>query len=230
MRRADRLFQIVQHLRARRLTTAAQLGGWLSVSPRTIYRDIQDLSLSGVPIEGEAGLGYRLSRSFDVQPIMFTSNEVEALVTGLRMVSSWGGPALASASRSALSKVILALPKERRADVEKTRIFAPSHSIDPRTGQTLEAVRQAIQERSRLGFHYSDAAGCVSERTVRPLGLYFWGATWTLASWCESRRAFRNFRLDRMAELSLGEPFPIEAGQSLDDFLVAMQAPARDVV
>ena len=91
MRRADRLFQIVQHLRARRLTTAQQLASWLEVSRRTTYRDIQDLSLSGVPIEGEAGSGYRMSREFEVRPIMFTFNKVEALVTGLRMVESWAG-------------------------------------------------------------------------------------------------------------------------------------------
>jgi predicted DNA-binding transcriptional regulator YafY len=117
MRRAC-LFQIVQHLGARRLTTAQQLASWLEVSHRTIYRDIQDFSLSGVPVEGEAGTGYRMSREFEVRPIMFTFDEVEALVTGLRMVESWGGPALAAASRAALAKVTLALPVARREEVE----------------------------------------------------------------------------------------------------------------
>src|SRR5258708_39938582 len=102
MRRADRLFQIVQHLRGRRLTTSAQLAQWLEVSARTIYRDVQDLSLSGVPIEGEAGVGYRLRAGFDLPPLMFSYDEVEALVTGMRIVETWVSPDLAVAARSAL--------------------------------------------------------------------------------------------------------------------------------
>ena len=92
MRRADRLFQIVQHLRARRLTTAAQLAGWLGISQRTVYRDIRDLSLSGVPVQGEAGVGYRIDRSYDLTPLMFTRDEVEAVVVGLRMAEAFAGP------------------------------------------------------------------------------------------------------------------------------------------
>src|SRR6185503_18071515 len=95
MRRADRLFEIVHHLRGRRLTTAAQLSNWLEVSERTIYRDIADLSASGIPIDGEAGVGYRLHPDFDLPPIMFSHNEIESLVIGARMVESWGGPGLA---------------------------------------------------------------------------------------------------------------------------------------
>lgn len=97
MRRADRLFQIVQHLRGRRLTTAAQLSDWLETSTRTIYRDIRDLSLSGVPIEGEAGVGYRLAKGFDIPPIMFDFDEIQALTVGLRFVQSWAGPQLSAA-------------------------------------------------------------------------------------------------------------------------------------
>src|SRR5271157_4077541 len=125
MRRADRLFQIVQYLRGRRLTTAAQLASRLSVSERTVYRDIRDLGLSGVPVEGEAGVGYRLSKGFDLPPIMFSFDEVEALVAGARMIQAWGGPALAASSRSAVAKIALALPPERRESVENTRLFAP---------------------------------------------------------------------------------------------------------
>lgn len=228
MRRADRLFQIVQHLRARRLTTASQLAEWLSVSPRTIYRDVQDLSLSGVPVEGEAGVGYRLDRAFDVPPIMFTFDEVEALVAGLRMVESWGGPALAAASRSALTKVTLALPKERRDMVEKTRLFAPDFRLNPSTGASIDTIRQSLAERRRLKFDYTDANNRATARPVRPLGLYYWGAVWTLATWCESRRDFRSFRIDRITRLALGDPFPLEPGQSLADFLRAVGANGVD--
>ena len=224
MRRADRLFQIVQHLRARRLTTARQLASWLEVSERTIYRDIQDLSLSGVPVEGEAGSGYRMSREFEVPPIMFSFDEVEALVVGLRMVESWGGPSLSAASRAALAKVTLALPVARREEVERTRLFAPDFHLRPETGEVLELVRRAVGEQRTLTFEYSDQQSQPSARSVRPLGLYYWGATWTLAAWCETRKDFRNFRIDRMKSLAAGKPFAFEPAKSLDAFKTAMRA------
>ena len=115
MRRAERLFRLVQHLRGRRLTTAAFLAGRLGVSLRTVYRDVRDLSLSGVPIEGEAGVGYRLKAGFDVPPLMFTLNEIEALAIGARMVEAWGGPVLAESARTAIEKIVAALEAlERR--------------------------------------------------------------------------------------------------------------------
>src|SRR6516225_7125075 len=123
MRRADRLFQIVQHLRARRLTTAAQLADWLGTSQRTIYRDIRDLSISGVPVQGEAGVGYRIDRSYDLTPLMFTPEEVEAVVVGIRMVQAFGGNQLRAASRSALEKVALALPQHRREETEHQNLY-----------------------------------------------------------------------------------------------------------
>ena len=230
MRRADRLFQIVQHLRARRLTTARQLARWLEVSERTIYRDIQDLSLSGVPVEGEAGSGYRMGRDFDVPPIMFTFDEVEALVAGLRMVESWGGPALAAASRAALAKVTLALPAARREEVEQSRLFAPDFHLRPQTGEMLELLRQAIGEQRRLTFEYSDKEGQASARSVRPLGLYYWGAAWTLAAWCEMRKDFRNFRIDRIKSPAAGEPFASDPAKSIDAFKAAMRARADSAI
>jgi predicted DNA-binding transcriptional regulator YafY len=124
MRRADRLFQIVQHMRARRLTTAAQLAELLAVSERTIYRDIRDLSLSGIPIQGEAGVGYGLDRSYELTALMFTPDEVEAVVVGLRMAQAFTGNRLRDASVTALDKVVLALPKGRRAEVEHPQIYA----------------------------------------------------------------------------------------------------------
>jgi len=112
MRRADRLFQIVQLLRGRRLTTAAALAESLGISTRTLYRDIRDLSLSGVPIRGEAGVGYSLAPGFDLPPIMFTFDEVEALVVGARAIESWGGPALAAAARSAVATPCISRPND----------------------------------------------------------------------------------------------------------------------
>lgn len=224
MRRADRLFQIVQHLRGRRLTTAAQLAKWLEVSDRTVYRDISDLSRSGVPIEGEAGFGYRILRGFDVPPLMFTLDEVEALVTGARIVESWGGPALAKAGRSAIEKIAMALPSYRLSEVEGTRLFAPSFHVDSKTGETLELIRGAILKQQKLLLNYSDSANRASERMVRPLALNFWGSAWTLTAWCEAKRDFRNFRLDRCRRVSVtDELFRPETGKTLADFLRKME-------
>ncbi|HZR30154.1 MAG TPA: YafY family protein [Terriglobales bacterium] len=224
MRRADRLFQIVQHLRGRRLTTAAQLAGWLLVSERTIYRDMQDLSLSGVPIEGEAGVGYRLGKGFDLPPIMFTLDEVEALVTGARMVEAWGGPSMAHHARSAIAKITSALPHSRREEVERTRLFAPSFHVRAEVAAGLETIRQAILGQQKIEMQYLDSAQRPSRRVVHPLGVYFWGSSWTLAAWCESRQDFRNFRLDRMQALEmLKEQFQNAPGRQLEDFLRKMQ-------
>lgn len=220
MRRADRLFQIVQHLRGRRLTTAAQLAGWLQVSERTVYRDIRDLSLSGVPVEGEAGVGYRLGKEFDLPPIMFSLDEVEALVAGARMIEAWGGPHLATHARSAIAKIMLALPKARREEVERTRLFAPSHHVPEAVSMGLESIRQAVIHRRKLSIGCLDAEGRATERTIHPLGIYFWGAAWTLAAWCESRNDFRNFRLDRISSLrEMEETFEDQPGRRLEDLL-----------
>lgn len=224
MRRADRLFRIVQYLRGRRLTTAAYLADRLGVSPRTVYRDVRDLSLSGVPVEGEAGVGYRLQAGFDVPPLMFTLNEIEALAIGARMVEAWGGPVLADSARTAIEKIVAALPADRRLAVEQTRLYAPGFHVDAKAMRQLEAVRDAIGSRRVLRLDYRDANGRTSARDVWPLALYFWGGTWTIGAWCESRHDFRNFRVDRIGGLqALERRYPDEAGRRLADFLSAMQ-------
>ena len=224
MRRADRLFQIVQHLRGRRLTTAAQLAGWLAVSERTVYRDIRDLSLSGVPVEGEAGVGYRLSKGFDLPPIMFTLDEVEAMVMGARMVEAWGGPTLAAHARSAISKIALALPAGRREEITSSRLFAPGFHVRPEAAACLDTVRQAILQRRKVRMEYLDLHDQRSGRVIHPLAVYFWGTAWTVAAWCESRNDFRSFRLDRIGELAvLAEQFDEAAGRTFEDFVNAMR-------
>ena len=218
----------MQVLRARRFATARSLAEALEVSERTIYRDVRDLSLSGVPIEGEAGVGYALRRDFDLPPIMFDYEEIEALTAGARMVQAWSSPTLARAAQAALDKIAAALPPDKRIAMERTRLYAPSFHIDPALGKTMDVVREAIVASRRLAFSYKDGEGRASERSVRPLGLYFWGQKWTLASWCESRQDFRNFRLDRLAGVAIGARFPDEPGKRLDDFLRAVQAPRTD--
>jgi predicted DNA-binding transcriptional regulator YafY len=223
MRRADRLFQIAQYLRGRRLTTAQQLAQWLSVSERTIYRDIRDLSLSGVPVEGEAGVGYRVKAGYDLQPLMFSPDEIDALVIGMRMVQAWGGPQLAASAAAALAKVTLALPREKRDFVEATALFAPSFHIDPLHGERLEYIRQAIGKRRMLHLEYGDADARVSRRVVWPLALAFFGGTWLIAAWCELRADFRSFRLDRVRGLHAGEPYPDTPGRRIADFVRSVQ-------
>jgi predicted DNA-binding transcriptional regulator YafY len=201
MRRADRLFQIVQLLRGGRLVTARMLADKLEVSERTIYRDIVDLQGSGVPVEGEAGVGYIMRDGYDLPPLMFTRDEIAALVAGARMVRAWGGLSMARAAEEALVKIGAVLPDAKRPTVEATAIFAPSFEFAEGQRATLDVVDRAIDRSERLTFAYTDAKGDATQRTVRPLGLYFWGKVWTLLGWCELREDFRGLpdRPDRHA-------------------------------
>jgi predicted DNA-binding transcriptional regulator YafY len=220
VRRADRLFRIVQMLRRRRVTTAAQLASALSVSVRTIYRDIDDLSASGVPILAEAGVGYALARGFDLPPLMFTRSEVEALVLGARVVRAWADPALAHAAEEALAKIESVLPPALRDRIPQSEIFAPDFHVDAEQKARLQPLREAIAERRKLWISYRDGAGAATERVVRPLGLFFWGTTWTLGGWCELRADFRTFRTDRIAQLEpLAISFEPEPGRTLADMI-----------
>jgi predicted DNA-binding transcriptional regulator YafY len=220
MRRADRLFQIIQLLRRRRsATTAAQIADRLEVSERTVYRDIRDLMLAGTPIDGEAGVGYRIRPGYDLPPLMFDRDEIQALVLGARIVRQFGDPALARASESILAKAATVVPKDLQPMLEETKLFVPRLSIAARSADGLAIAREALVARRRLRFRYANERGDASERTVRPLGVFFWGRTWTLAAWCEMRTAFRNFRLDRISEPSIGDPFADEPGRTLRDLL-----------
>lgn len=223
MRRADRLFQIVQLLRGRRVVTAAELARELEVSPRTVYRDVQDLIASGVPIEGEAGLGYVLPRGFDLPPLMFDEDEIEALVLGARMVEAWGDPALAKRARSVLSKVETVLPERLKPRLAEVALFAPV-DVPPEHALKLEPLRRGVNEKRKVRLAYVDASGRTTRRVIRPLCMTFWGTTWLASGWCELRRDFRSFRPDRMAEVELLEAtFQDEAGKDLATFLVRVR-------
>src|SRR5262245_19269957 len=192
VRRADRLFQIVQRLRLRRRvsTTAAQLAEELGVSERTIYRDVQDLILSGVPIQGEAGVGYALPNSFDLPPLMFTEEEIEALVLGARVVKSFADASLAKAADDVLAKVEAVLPKHMRDRLASSTLFALNLRAD--ASRDLSSLRGAINTMKKIRFAYEDGKKAATVRTVQPLGLFYWGATWSLGAWCELRTGFRN--------------------------------------
>ncbi len=230
MRRADRLFRIVQFLRGRRLTTAAQLATWLKVSERTIYRDVRDLALTGTPIEGEAGVGYRLRGGFELPPLMFEMEEIEALTLGARMVEAWSSPELAAAAISATAKIAAVLPPDKSQWIEASRTFVPQFHISKQLGERFEQLRGAIRAQSKVQFVYADAEKKLSERNVRPLSLYFWGEHWTLAAWCEMRNDFRSFRIDRVLRLRVSEDhFKDEPGKRLADFARAQMQEAQCV-
>lgn len=219
MRRADRLFQIIQLLRRRHVVTASYLARELEVSERTVYRDIRDLAGSGVPIDGEAGVGYMLRRGFDLPPLMFTEDELEAMVLGARVVSSWGDAGLARSAHNALARVEAALPERLRARLEETPLYAPGFHVPSATIASLTPLRTAIEERRVVWMRYCDEAGAITERKVRPLGLFFWGYRWSLTGWCELRDGFRSFRLDRIREMTAGEDrFAPQPGKTLEDY------------
>jgi predicted DNA-binding transcriptional regulator YafY len=223
MRRADRLFQIIQLLRHRRLTTAAQLAERLEVSERTIYRDVGDLVRSGVPIDGEAGVGYRLGKDFELPPMMFCVDEIQALVLGARMVETWADDALRMAAKNVLDKVEGVLPPKERHRVRDTALFALSFRVSDEVRGHMGVLRQAVDDRAVVRLRYGDQTGVETTRTVRPLGLYFWGHTWTLAAWCDLRQAFRNFRLDRVQHAELtGEIFEHVSPVTLEEFIASM--------
>jgi predicted DNA-binding transcriptional regulator YafY len=221
VRRADRLFQIVNVLRRRRTaTTAAHLAERLGISERTVYRDIRDLILAGTPIDGEAGVGYRIRPGYDLPPLMFDRDEIQALVLGARIVRQFGDPALARASDAILAKVAAIVPKDLAPLVADTRLFVPSTIGAGTSADALALAREALIARRKLALSYATADGAATQRTVRPLGIFFWGRTWTLAAWCELRQDFRNFRLDRVATSTmLDETYEDEAGRALRDML-----------
>ncbi len=220
MRRADRLFEIVQLLQSRRFMTAERLATVLEVSTRTIYRDIRDLMATGVPIDGEAGVGYTLHRKFDMPPLMFDSEEIQALLLGARIVQSWADPELADAAKRALIKVEAVLPEQLRPKISEATLFAPKVPDRNPAAANLGVLRGAIDQSAKVRFGYTRLDGEGSARTVRPLGLFFWGTVWSLAAWCEMRQDFRNFRVDRMAKLAvLEETFAPEPGRRLEDYL-----------
>jgi predicted DNA-binding transcriptional regulator YafY len=225
VRRADRLFQIVQILQHRRLTTAAKLSERLEVSERTVYRDIKDLMGSGVPIQGEAGVGYRLGKDFELPPLMFTKAEIQALVLGARMVESWADAELRTAAQSALEKVEAALPTSQRPRIHATSMFSMSFHVPVEARKRLGPLRTAVDGHEVVEMTYVDRSDERTERRVHPLGLFFWGRHWTLGAWCELRSGFRNFRVDRMEVVRrTGEHFAAESPSTLDDYLAAISA------
>jgi predicted DNA-binding transcriptional regulator YafY len=226
MRRADRLFLIIHALRGRRTALPARrLAETLGVSLRTVYRDVADLQLSGVPIEGEAGIGYVLRKGADIPPLMFNADELEALVVGSRFVRAFAGSRLSASAQAALLKIEAVLPGDLRQRAMRSRIFAPADWNEAKSG-LIDRLHGAIAEHRVLRLEYRDESGRTTAREVEPLCLAFWGSAWTLGSWCRLRRDFRNFRPDRIAAFEpSGEVFVETPERGLAAYLRATGAP-----
>lgn len=223
MRRADRLFDIIEFLRRhKRVVTAAELAETLEVSVRTIYRDVADLQASRVPIEGEAGLGYMLRSGYELPPLMFTEDEIEALVFGARMVRAWGDQSFTAAADAAVAKIREVLPARLNEVIAASRLtVAPDRGGKLGKFNThLTPLRRAIRERRLIDVTYNSLSDEITKRRLRPLALAFFGPFWMLASWCELRRDFRTFRIERFTKLTVTpDTFRDDPGTTIEDFL-----------
>lgn len=199
MRRADRLFQILQILRrTRRPTTAGAIAQELEVSLRTIYRDIADLMASRTPIQGEAGVGYVLGRDFDMPPLMLTPDELEAAALGAQWVAEKGDAGLAAAARDLLAKIAAVTPERLRPFVLEPSVGVAPPLAREAGGLDLVQARAAIRRGLKMRIRYRDEAGRESERVIWPVMIGYFEAARMLAAWCELREDFRHFRADRI--------------------------------
>ena len=219
MRKSERLFKLVTLLQGRRTAITAQaLAEELGVAMRTVYRDIQALILSGVPIDGEAGVGYRLRAGFDLPPLMFQSEEVTALLVGSRMVQAWTDPDLAQAAKQAEAKILAALTPQMLIGVSRLPYRIPVYERSESGIHRL--LRKACEGRQKVSIAYRDMNGQDSTRTLWPLGMVGWGDHWTLLAWCEKRDAYRNFRFDRIQNIMLlPEHYPLHPQRNLEHYL-----------
>lgn len=218
MRKLDRLFEIVQLLRGKRLRTAKYIAEKLEISVRTVYRDINSLIASGVPIEGERGVGYIIFQSLEIPPLKFTELEYKALELGIKMVGALADDKLASAANEASIKI-----KDSLSNKVSEKIDPIAHiyfQIDKQTRQNIEILREGIKNSTKISIVYNNESGKTTKRFIRPLGIECWGKIWTITSWCELRDDFRVFRIDRILKCDITNIiFKNEAGKTYKDYL-----------
>jgi len=221
MRRADRLFQIVQILqRSKSVTTAHEMATELEVSERTIYRDIQDLMSNRVPIEGERGIGYMLREGYDLPPLMFTDEEIDAIMLGMRLVETRSDPDLSRAAKDVLAKIEAVTPSEKRSLLQSIRHIVPQFSTPPDIHIDMRKLRTAIRGFHKIEIRYQDTVGKETNRTIWPMLTVFFDPVQLLVGWCELRQGFRNFRIDRISSFStLENRFPSSKKIELKAFL-----------
>jgi len=218
MNKAERLFQLVMLLRSRRTAmTAEAIAETMGVSVRTVYRDVQALTLSGVPVAGEPGVGYMIRPGNHLPPLIFTPDELQALIVGSRMVQAFTDQDLAKGAHSAELKIrsILTEPLQRHAEQQPYRI--PIMESDDGLREVHGTLHRACEQRHKVRAAYRDEKQERSERIIWPLGIVGWTGKWTLLAWCELRGAYRNFRFDRFEALERLE----EQFQPTDDISIA---------
>jgi predicted DNA-binding transcriptional regulator YafY len=221
MRRSDRLFDIIQRLRtARSPVTAAAIAAELEVTPRTVYRDIAALQASRVPIEGAAGLGYVLRRGYDLPPLMFTADEVEAVLVGMRLLGRTRDPGLQQAAGSVLSKLAAVLPEPLRGSLDTPPFHVSEGGAREPGAISLAELRVAIREANKLRITYRDLGGTASERVIRPVAIEYYVEVTLLCAWCELRNDYRHFRADRIeAAAVLSDSFAADRERLLSGWL-----------
>ena len=206
MRRAERLFQIIQILRgARGPVTADAMARELETSKRTIYRDMAELLAQRVPIQGEAGMGYVLDQGFDMPPLMLTPDEIEAAVLGARLVIDRADPSLSRAARDLVAKIGAVIPDHLRPFLLEPGLMTPPRAPPRPDAIDMIQVRAAIRSQLKIALRYSDEAGAMTERTIWPIAVGYFESVRLIAGWCELREGFRNFRTDRVVEARFSE-------------------------
>lgn len=221
MARDDRLTTLIQILRDGRLHRAADLADRLGVSTRTVWRDMALLAATGLPIEGERGVGYILRGPITLPPLILTPAEMDALHKGLTLAAQDSDAGVARAARALAGKIATVLPPPENADPQD--IFVFEGAAGPRVAAHLPLLRRAISARQRVAISYIDLSGLESHRDIRPLALDLTGRIWTLGAYCEARGDFRSFRLDRVVAVQpTAESFPHEPGRELADLRARM--------
>ncbi|HEY0301775.1 MAG TPA: YafY family protein [Rhizomicrobium sp.] len=212
MRRAERLFQIIQILRRskRRPITAGDIASELETSLRTIYRDISQLLAERVPIRGEAGIGYVLEDGFDMPPLMLTADEIEAAMLGAQRVMGRGDAALARAARDMVAKIGAVVPAHLRPLALDSTLVSPNWRTVAPDSVDMAKVRAAIHAQTKIAIAYGDEQGRASARTIWPIAVSYWEMVRVIVAWCELRKAFRSFRTDRVRAADfLPERYPV---------------------
>ncbi|WP_227270288.1 helix-turn-helix transcriptional regulator [Roseobacter weihaiensis] len=219
MRRTDRLFDIIQILRDGKLHRAQDIAARLEVSVRTIYRDMDTLVASGVPVQGERGVGYMITEAITLPPLTLTVEELEALNLGMAIVGEAADPNLKAAALSLADKVDAVLPTQTIAEADAWKFAVYPFADAARGFAHMPTLRAAIRARQKLRLTYTSKDGRVTTRVVRPLHMEYWGRVWTLTSWCELRRDHRVFRVDLIQSAeALAELFVDEPGKTLADY------------
>lgn len=222
MRRTDRLFDIIQILRDGNLHRAQDIAEALEVSVRTIYRDMDTLTASGIPVQGERGVGYMVTSQITLPPLNLTTEELEALNLGMAIVAEAADPGLKAAATSLAAKVDAVLPVQTIAEADAWKFAVYPFADAARGFAHMPALRAAISARQKLDVQYQSIDGSFTRRTLRPLHMEYWGRVWTLTAWCELRNDFRVFRVDLIQDATpLPALFVDEPGKRLQDYLAA---------